>query len=288
MLCGMALSHASRFSHHRAGATAIAAAATLLGLTLTVRANQAPPQAGAPAAKPLVPMTASSILRNPAAHVGENLAKTAFTVDQDKSKSTGKDLLVLAPTLTASPELNTYLTIEGEVARFDRAEIDRKSPKYLQDVPADVIAKYQGQPVVLATAVITTALVDLAKHVPPPMTPAELGFRQLMLTISPANNTLRAGLDQPNAATALKDQAAALKKSFIDVQAYFGTHGPAGAEKFAGDALALATTIDASLAAGKIDDAKTAATNLQQFCTNCHGQFRERQDDGSYRIKSGG
>jgi cytochrome c556 len=72
------------------------------------------------------------------------------------------------------------------------------------------------------------------------------------------------------------------------VQAYFGANGPAGAAKFAGDAFALATTIDQSLAAGKTDDAKTAATNLQQLCTTCHGQFRERQDDGSYRIKSGG
>jgi len=294
----IAVADISNPRRNRAGAVAMAAAATLLGLTLAVRASQAPPQGAAPAAKPLIPMTAASILRNPAAHIGENvsmvaavetvISKTAFTVDQDNTKATGKELLVLAPTLNAAPQANAYLTVQGEVMKFDKAEIERRSRGYTVDLPADLIAKFQGQPVVLATVVISPALVDLAKRVAPPMTPAELGFRQMMLTINPASIAVRGGLDQPNAATALKDQAAALKKSFADVEAYFKTNGPAGAVKLAGDALALATTIDTGLAAGKIEDAKTAATGLQQLCATCHGQFRERQDDGSYRIKIGG
>lgn len=267
----------------------------MLVVTLAVRAEQAPQGGGA---RPMVPMTASTILRNPAAHFGESvslmaavetvLSRTAFTVDQDRSKATGKELLVLAPTLNASPDLNAYLTIQGEVVRFDRAEIDKKSTKFLQDVPAEVVAKYQGQPVVLATAVITPALVDLAKRVPPPITADELRFRQFMTTLNPAFIAVRTGVDQPNAAAALKDQVAAVKKSFADVSAYFKTHGPAGAVKLADDALALATSMDAGLAAGKIDDVKTSTAALQQLCTSCHGQFRERLDDGSYRIKSGG
>jgi hypothetical protein len=276
----------------------VATAATILGLTLAVRASQAPPQGAAPAARPMIPMTAASILRNPAAHFGENvsmvapvetvISKTAFTVDQDATKATGKELLVLAPTLNTAPQANAYLTVQGEVMRFDKAEIERRARGYTVDLPADLIAKFQGQPVVLATAVISPALVDLAKRIPPPITPAELGFRQLMTTINPAFTAIRGGIDQPNAATMLKDQAAAVKKSFADAETYFKANGPAGAVKLAGDALALATTIDASLAAGKIEDAKTSATSLQQLCATCHGQFRERLDDGSYRIKIGG
>ena len=66
------------------------------------------PAAGAPQ-KPLVPVAASSVAANPAPYINEfvtlsatveaNLTKTAFTVDQDKTKSTGKDVLIIAPAL---------------------------------------------------------------------------------------------------------------------------------------------------------------------------------------------
>jgi len=282
-------------SRNRAGAAAVALSAALLMLSLTLRAAQAPAGGGRGA---MVPMTASSILRNPDAHVGETVSmmatveaivsKTAFTMDQDKTKSTGQELLVIAPGLTNAPEKNAYLTVQGEVMKFDPAELAKKAPTYTLDLPADVVAKFRGKPCVLATAVVTEKLVDLEKKPIAPMTPAELAFQKLMLTINQAFPAVRSGLEQPNAATTLKDQAAAVKKSFADAQAYFGANGPAGATKLAGDALAFATTIDESLTAGKIDDARTAATGLQQLCATCHGQFRERQDDGTYRIKSGG
>lgn len=264
-------------------------------VAVALRAAQAPAGGGAGA---LVPMTASTILRNPDAHVGERVSmmatveavvsKTAFTMDQDRTKSTGQELLVIAPGLTTAPEKNAYLTVQGEVMKFDPAELAKKAPTYTPDLPADVVTKFRGKPCILATAVVTDKLVDLEKKPIVPMTPAELAFQKLMVTINQGVPAIRTGLDQPNASTALKDQAAAVKKSFTDVQAYFGANGPAGATKIAGDALALATTIDDSLTAGKIDDAKTAAASLQQICASCHGQYRERLDDGSYRIKSGG
>lgn len=288
------MSQVSRVRPRRTGASVVALSAALLALSLALRA-QAPAGGGRGA---LVPMTASTILRNPDAHVGETVSmmatveavvsKTAFTMDQDRTKSTGQEILVIAPGLTKAPDVNAYLTVQGEVMKFDPAELAKKSPTYTLDLPADVVARFRGKPCVLATAVVTDKLVDLEKKPIVPMTPAELSFQKLMTTINSAFPAVRTGLDQPNAATALKDQAAAVKKSFGDAQAYFGANGPAGATKLAGDALALATTIDDSLAAGKIEDAKTAATNLQQMCTTCHGQYRERLDDGSYRIKSGG
>jgi hypothetical protein len=287
------VSFAFRARRNRLGVITVASSAGVLVLSLIVRA-QAP--AGGRGA--MVPMTASTILRNPDAHIGETVSmmatveavvsKTAFTMDQDKTKSTGQEVLVIAPGLTAAPERNAYLTVQGEVMKFDPAELAKKAPTYTLDLPADVVAKFRGKPCILATAVVTEKLVDLEKKPIVPMTPAELSFQKLMVTINTDVPAIRTGIDQPSAATALKDQAAAVKKAFTDVQAYFGANGPAGAAKIAGDALGFATTIDESLASGKLEDAKTAATSLQSLCATCHGQYRERQDDGTYRIKSGG
>ena len=61
-----------------------------------------------------MPVAASSVAANPDPYVGEirdddrrastNLSKTSFSVDQDKTKSTGKEVLVLAPTLQKQAE----------------------------------------------------------------------------------------------------------------------------------------------------------------------------------------
>ena len=275
------------------GAGLVAFSIAMLATTLAVRAGQAP----GGAAPKLVPMTASSLLRDPAAHIGETvslmaavetvLTKTAFTVDQDRTKSTGKELLILAPNLSSAPERNAYFTIQGEVMRFDPAEIEKKARSYKLDLTPELIAKYKGQPVVLATVVVTTGLIDLAKRLAPPMTPAELAFRQFMLTINPASTALRAGLDKPDAVQ-LKEQVTALKTSFVGVEAYFKTHGPMEAAKIATDAVAFATSMEASLTSGKLEELKTSSAGLTQLCATCHGQFRERFDDGSFRIKSGG
>jgi len=272
--------------------TVATASVVLFAATLALKAQQAPPaQAGA---KPLVPMTASSLLRNPQAHIGDNvslmatvdtvLSKTAFTVDQDATKTAALTLLVLAPTLTAAPDVNGYVTVQGEVLRFDPAEIAKRVKSYTIDLPADVAAKYQGQPVILATAVVNPKLVDLAKRVLPPMTPAEIAFQKAMRTINPTFTALRGGLETPNAAQ-IKEQAATVKNAFTEVETYFKSRSIAEAAGWAGEAIKLATTIEEGAAAGKWDDVKAAAGTIQGLCANCHGAYRERQDDGSFRIK---
>jgi hypothetical protein len=52
----------------------IAASAALAG-SIALRAEQGPPQGGG--AKPLIPITASTIAREPAAHIGENVSMTS-------------------------------------------------------------------------------------------------------------------------------------------------------------------------------------------------------------------
>ena len=190
-------------------------------------------------------MAASSLLLNPDAHFGENvslmaavetvLSKTAFTVDQDKAKTTGKEVLIIAPTLTGVVQPNTYVTVTGEVVKFDPAEVARKLKGYTLDIAPDVVAKFQGQPAVFATAVITPGLLDIAKRVAPPMTPAEQAYSKIMKGVGSAFPALRTGLDGSNAAAA-KENVAILKKSFADVQAFWKERNTADAGGWAQEA----------------------------------------------------
>lgn len=274
----------------------VATAAVVLVTSLAVRA-QGPGGQGGAGAKPLVPMTASSLLRDPKSHIGDNvslmatvdaiLSKTAFTVDQDATKTAAQTLLVLAPNLNTQPDVNGYVTVQGEVLLFDPAEIAKRNKAYTIDLPADAAAKYQGKPVVLATAVVNTKLVDLAKKPIVPMTPAELQFQKAMLAINPASAELRNLVAAPDAAK-IKEQTAILKKAFMEVEAFFKGKGTTEAAGWAGDAVKIVSNIEASAAAGKLEELKSAAPQLQALCAQCHGVYRERQDDGSFRIKSGG
>ena len=269
--------------------------AATLGLVAAIGVRaQAPAQ---PAPRPMIPMTAASLVRDPAAHIGENvslmasvdavLSKLAFSIDQDKTASTGQDVLVLVQTLSAVPELNTYVTVQGEVIRFDPAEVVKRNKNFVVDLSPELIEKYRGKPAILATAVITTGLVDLAKKPIPPMSPAELAFSKLMNAIQPALTAVRAGLEKPDAAQ-LAGQATVLKKSFAEVEAFFKSRGTVDAIGWAGESLKHAGTIEAGIAAAKWDDVKAAAGAMQQLCTQCHAQHRERMDDGTYRIRGSG
>ena len=89
-------------------------------------AAPAAPAPGTPT-KPYVPLAASTLADHPDTYYGEfvtvtgaveqTLSKLAFSVDQDKTKSTGKDVIVVAPTLMEPVVANSYVTIIGEVPR---------------------------------------------------------------------------------------------------------------------------------------------------------------------------
>ena len=276
----------------RRGVACVAAGLALLTASLVaVRAQQAPP---APAPRPMIPLAASSLTLNPDAYIGENvsmtasveqvLSKTAFTVDQDRTKATGKDVLVIAPYLNGTLEPNSYLTIQGEVVRFDPAEITRKTRNYTLDLPADLIAKYQGRPAVLATAVVTAALVDIGKRVLPPPTPAEVAFDRVMKTVNATFTAMRGGLETPNA-DLLKQQTATLKTAFGEAEAFFKDRGTTDAIGWAQEAGKLAAAMEASAAGAKWDEVRTSYASLQPLCASCHAVHRERQDDGTFRVK---
>ncbi|HYN09313.1 MAG TPA: hypothetical protein VES67_18160 [Vicinamibacterales bacterium] len=277
-------------------AVAGAALAAALVASIGARAQQAPAQAPAmpPAARPLVPMAAASIALAPDSHYGENVAltgavdqslsKTAFSVDQDRTKSTGKDVLIIAPYLNAAVTLNTYVTVVGEVIKFDPAEVAKKVKDYTLDLPPDVVAKYTGRPAVIATSVITAELAEIGKRLPPPLTAAEEAYDKVMKSVSGANTALRKGIEE-SSAELTKQQAAILKKGFMEAQLFFKTRGTTDAMGWAQDAYKFVDAIDQAATAGKWEEVKTAATSLAGMCTTCHTAHRERLDDGTFRVK---
>jgi cytochrome c556 len=282
----------------KAGQTMILAAggAVLLALvaSIGIRAQQ-PPGGGGAAARPPIPMAASSIALNPDAHYGENVAmtatveqqlsKTAFSVDQDAAKSTGKDVLIIAPYLSAAVTPNKYVHIVGEVFKFDPAELAKKAKDYTLDLPSDVVAKYTGKPAVIASSVITAELADIGKRQPPPMTAAEEAFDKTMKSVSGANTALRKGIEE-SSVELTKQQAAILKKGFMEAQLFFKNRNTTDAVGWAQDAYKFVDTIEQAATAGKWDEVKTAAGSLAQMCSTCHGVHRERFDDGTFRVRS--
>jgi hypothetical protein len=224
------------------------------------------------------------------AAVEQILSKSAFAVDQRRvgaaamaMKRAPTDVLVLVPTIQSPVELKAYVTVMGELVKFDPAEIARKAKDYKLDLPADVVAKYSGRPALLATSVINEKFVDLAKRLPPPLNAEEEAYQKVMRQVGPAFAALRPAVEASNADTAGKN-AAVLQKAFTDTEAFWK---PKKAEPalWAQNARKEVEAVQAAIAAGKWDDAKAHAATVGQACAQCHGAYRERFDDGSFRIK---
>src|SRR5919202_3804111 len=255
-----------------------------------------PPAPGTPP-KPYIPLAASTLADHPDAYYGEpvtvtgaveqKLSTLAFTVDQDKTKSTGKEVLVIAPRKNEPVEANTYITAIGEAVKFAPDEIAKKSKDIKIDLPPDAVAKFRGKPTILATNVINQAGVDVARRLAPPMTAEEQALQKMMLQIGPANTALRGALDKSDAKV-VQDNAQVLKQAFTQTEAFWKARGKADAVKWAQDARTHADSIDRAVVAGKWDEVKTEAGALAQQCASCHGAYRERFDDGQFRIKTGG
>lgn len=255
-----------------------------------------PPPAGTPP-KPLVPVAASTVARNPDPYVGEyvtltatvesNLSKTGFAVDQDKTKTTGQDVLVLAPNLQKPADQNSYVTVIGQLIKFDAAEVEKNLKGYTLDLPADVQARYQGKPVVLATAVINTAGIDIARKPIPPMSADDLALQKIMTRLPPAQAALRKAIDGKDL-NLVKEQATLLKTAFTDTEAFWKSKNNTEAMTIAAEARKHAEAILINLGLGNLEAAKTSVTPLGGTCANCHGKYRERMDDGTFRIKTAG
>ena len=255
--------------------------------SIAIRAQQPP----APAAKPLIPVAASTLAESPADYYGQlvsvvgtveqSLTTLAFTIDQDKTKSSGKEVLILAGTMNAPVDPNTYVTVLGEAVQFNEEIASRAA----LDLPPDLVAKYRGRPAVLATSILNTSMVDLARKLPPPLTPAEQAFDATMKKVGPGFTALRQAVTAADAGV-VEEQALAVRMALRETVGFWKTANKSDALKWAADAQAAAASVEQAAMRGDWEAVKTSVTALGQACQNCHGAYRERLEDGTYRMKT--
>ncbi|HEX9368776.1 MAG TPA: cytochrome c [Vicinamibacterales bacterium] len=246
-----------------------------------------PPQA-------LAPMAATTLAANPEPYVGltvtvtaavdQRYGGTAFSVAQDRAKSAGQDVLVLAPLLNAPVEANAYVTVIGEVVRFDAADAAARMKDAMPSLAPEIAAKYRGRAAIIATSVINGAMRDLAKRLPPPMSPEDLALSKVMKQVGPGFTALRQSVTASNAADTAA-QAASLTQLFGEAAAFWKTQARPDAIQWTEDARLATAAVDAAAAKGDWDAVKAAVPKLQAACSSCHGVYRERLDDGTYRVK---
>jgi hypothetical protein len=244
----------------------------------------------------MIPVTASTVARNPDHYYGKNvslsgivdqrLSTSIFLVDQDPAKSSVQDVLILTQRIIGSIDANTYVSVVGHVVPFDAAEIAAKNKTYPVDLPTELVSKYQGRPAILATAVINAAGIDVTKRLPSAMTAEEQSYAGTMRKVAPAFNALRQALDGAHAEAAA-EQIAVLKQTLAQTEGFWKAQNKTEPLQFAHTAQAQVDSIQGAVLLGKWDEAKTTATALNATCQSCHNAYRERFDDGSFRIKTG-
>jgi cytochrome c556 len=252
-----------------------------------------PPPPGTPT-KALVPVAASTLAARPDTYVGEfvsltgaveqSIGKMAFSVDQDPKQTTGKEVVVLMRHLSGAIDPHTYVTVIGQVVKYDPADFATTFKEWAAALPAGAAPAFAGKPVVIATSVINVAGIDVMRRLPPPMTAEEETFQKIMKQVGSANAALRKGMEASDVKLA-SENAAALKQAFTEAEAFWKRRNRSDAVGWAQDAKKLSDTIHRSAAGGKWDEVKASATTLGQACQSCHAAHRERFDDGSFRIK---
>ena len=261
----------------------------LAAVLLLVAGMQSPPPA-----RP-VPVAANTVAGNPDSYIGQtvsvtapvdrSLTRSAFVIDQDAAKSAALELLVIAPTLTAAVPPHTHVTIVGEVLRFHPDEIAQRAKGYRLDLTPEMIEKHRGRPAILATSVVTAAMVDLAKPPPRPLTPEEEGFDKVMKRVGPAFSELRTAATASNA-QGVAGHARELKAAFAEAEAFWKARKTADAIEWTRTARTHLTTLERAAAAGRWDQVKTSVADVNRACSTCHTAYRERLEDGTYRVKT--
>jgi len=249
-----------------------------------------------------VPVATNAILLNPAAYYGKQitvsagvdrmLTSTAFLVDQWKMtgptevQPIGKPVLVIAPYLTNTLDHRNYLIVRGELLRLDATVLARVASEYKLDLGPDLWEKFQGQPMLLAVSVLNSTYTELAKKPILPPTANELALSEAMKTISPVFTALKAAVDGANSGDVAKN-AAQLKPAFVQTERIWDDVGQSSAGQWARDAQEFIASIERDASKGDWDHVKFNANKLNTLCGNCHGTFRDRADDGTFRMKAG-
>lgn len=271
-------------------------AALLLGLAQQPAATPPTAVPAGPQPKPVVPVATTTLAAHAEQYAGATVSltaavariygATAFSIVQANQKDRAADILVVAPLLTAPLQPGAYVTVIGDVIRFDTPTLVSRMKDAAPVLAPDVVDRYRGKPALVAVSVINGSMTDLARKLPPPMSAEEVMLNKAMKQVGPAFTALRQAATASNAADAAT-QAAALKSGFTDAAAFWKTQAHPDATEWTADALKLTGEIAAAAGKGDVDTVKTAVPKLQQVCGNCHTAYRERLDDGSYRYKQG-
>ncbi len=249
-----------------------------------------------------LPLATNTVLGNPDVYYGKQitlsagvdhvLSKTAFVVDQWKVAGPkevtpiGRPILVVAPYLAAALDARSYLLMRGELIKFDEAAVARVAAEYRIDLGPELWARYHGQPLLLASSVLNGTYTELAKKPMQPPSAAELSLAEAMKTIGPAFAALKAAADGGEEAAVVVN-AGRLRPAFMQTEAIWDGLGQSSASQWARDAQEYVDAIEHDAAAGSWDRAKFTATRLNQVCGSCHATFRDRADDGTFRMKAG-
>jgi hypothetical protein len=264
---------------------------TLLVACVALR-QEAPKPAAPP--QPVIPLAASTLAADPDAYLGstvtvtapvrQSLGAAAFTIDQHPSSTPAHDVLVLAPLLTAPVTPNGYVTVIGEVIKFDPDTVSSRMKDDAPQLGPDVAARYMGRPALIARSVINASLMDLARRLPPPMSPEEEALSRTMKRVGPAFNAIRA------ADASRKDEALAnattLKNAFAEIDAFWKAHSRPDAVEWTQQARKESEALEAAARNSQWEDVKAAAGRLQPLCQRCHNTYRDRLEDGTYRLKN--
>lgn len=248
------------------------------------------------------PIATNTVVDNPDAYYGklvtisagveEVLSKTAFVIDQRKAvspaavKAIGKPILVVAPYLSGALDDKHYLLVRGEIVKLDAVAMARMASEYKVDLLPEVSEKYKGRPVLLASSVLTSTYAEIGKKPIPPPTPADVALTAAMKTIAPAFTALRAAADESKTAV-VAESAATLKPAFAQAAMVFEDARQSAAVERAREAGLQIASIETAAAANNWDAARASAAALNQTCQSCHAAIRERQDDGTFRMKTG-
>ena len=283
----------------------VAAAWTWITAIALAQTPQTPPQtppplppttqgrSAQPQPQPILPVAVTALVNTPDIYVGRTVTLTAaveqrfgdtvFSIDQD-AKKTSAEIVVLAPVLTAPVEPNGYVTVIGEVVRFDQGTIAAKMKDAMPPLSPELLDQFRGRPAIIATSVINNAMTDLAKRLPPPMTPEEEALSKQMKQIGPGFNALRQAVTASNAED-VRAHALTLNKAFTEAAKFWKTKTYPDATQWNEDAKRESDAIATAMGKSDWDAVKASVPKLQSTCASCHGQYRERLDDGTYRYK---
>jgi len=283
----------------RSSSVVSAGAAIAAALLAAVAIAEAQRRGGRDNSAQGLPVATNTILASPDTYYGKlvtvsagvdsMLSKTVFLVDQWKAAGTeeavpiGKPILVIAPYLNAALEHRNYFLLRGQVVKFDPATLSAVASGYTLDLPPEMQTKYLGQPALVATSIVSSTSVELGRK---PLMAEEIAMSAAMKTIAPAFAALRTAADGAKAGD-VAQQTAKLLPAFSQTESIWDGLGQTPAAQWARDAREHAATIDRAAVAGNWEVVKTSAAELNQVCQSCHGAYRERIDDGTFRFKAG-